>query len=89
MSFDPRTQPSASFTGRPANSGYTRLFGDMSEDDFIVLLGFSPSDETVIQQAGGKLYGDLVELDVIDVSGLAFTARVAPSGSFTPRDLPV
>lgn len=85
--FTDRDKATTSFTDRSLPSSDIRLVGDLSEDDWIVLLGFSPVFDTPIPQCGGRLFGDLAFNDTIDLRALIFTDKAMAETVFTDRDI--
>lgn len=82
--FTNRTKPETSFANREITSGM-RVVGDMTEQDFITLLGSAPGFDTDIPGVvdGPKTFGELTFLDrLFAPSSLwAFLSRASSSWS--------
>lgn len=64
MAWSNRTRAASAFANRIIQSGIT-LVGNLSELDFIAMLGFAPEESTPIPGTGGKTFGQLKITDTI------------------------
>lgn len=87
-SFTNRSKASTSFSNRENASG-TRVVGDMSEQDFIDLLGAAPDFDTVIPGVvgGDKTFGELTFEDVLFAPASLWTDRSKSGASWSNRSI--